>query len=139
MLHNQNFEIRQREREEIVILDLHVKLVMGSGDIALSDFVENLLGQGNRRLILNLEQVAEIDTAGSGVLLLLAQRYRTEGGRMVLYHVDRVHAEIYEIARLEAVMEIYRDEIDAVNGFFPDRTPPHYDILEYVECQKKSK
>jgi anti-sigma B factor antagonist len=136
MLHHHNLEIHQREKEGIVVLDLHGKLEMGRGDIALRDSVENLLGQGNRRLILNLDQVSEIDTAGSGVLLSLAQQYRQDGGKMVLFHVDRVHAKIYEMTRLEAVMEIYPDEIDAVNSFFPGRTPPHYDILDYVESQK---
>jgi len=136
MLHQVKLEIHQREKEGIVILDIHGKLEIGNGDITLRDFVEDLLAQGNRRLILNLEHVSGIDTAGAGVLLLLAQRYREEQGKMVLFHVDRVHAKIYEMTRLEAVMEAYPNEIDAVNSFFPDRTPPHYDILEYVESQR---
>ncbi len=37
MLHHNNLDIHQREREGIAILDLHGKLVMGGGDIALRD------------------------------------------------------------------------------------------------------
>lgn len=139
MLHHSSLEIQQRENQGIAILDLRGKLEMGRGDIVLRDYVENVLGAANHRLIFNLEHVSDIDTAGSGVLLFLAQEYRQNGGKLVLFHVGRVHAQIYELARLETVIEIYRDEIDAINSFFPDRTPSRYDILDYVESQKDPK
>lgn len=133
MLHHNALEIHQRENQGIVILDLRGKLEMGHGDIALREFVEALLTRGSRQLILNMAHVSDIDTAGAGVLLLLAQQYRSDGGRLVLLRVDPAHAKIYEMARLETVIQIYDDEVDAVNSFFPDRATPHYDILEYVE------
>jgi len=135
MFHHADLEIHQREIEGVLILDLSGKLEMGRGDIALRDFVETLLGQGNRKLLLDMAKVLAIDTSGSGVLLILAQEYRAAGGRMGLFHVDRGHAKIYEMARLESVLEVYPDEIDAVNSFFPGRTTAHYDILNYVESQ----
>lgn len=135
MLHHTVLEIHERENEGILILDLRGKVEMNNGDITLRDRVESLLGQGNRQLILDMAQVSAIDTVGSGVLLELAQQYQTAAGKLVLLKVDRVHAEIYEMARLEAVIEIYSVELDAVNSFFPDRAIRHYDILEYVESQ----
>ena len=138
MLHHTDLEIHQRENQGIVILDLRGKLEMGSGDITLREFVESLFAQGNRQLILDLAKVSDIDTAGLGVLLLLAQQYRAGGGRLVLFQVAHAHAKIYEMARLETVIEIYPDEIDAINSFFPDRAPPHYDILQYVEHQSSN-
>jgi len=131
MLHS--LDIHQREDQGVTILDLHGKLDMGHGDITLRDFVCNLLAQGNRQLILDLAHVSEIDTAGSGALLFLAQEYHAAGGKLVLLQVGRVHAEVYEVARLESVMEIYGTQVDAVNSFFPDRAVAHYDILDYVE------
>ncbi len=83
VLHHHHLNIHQREREGIVILDLDGRLVMGGGDIALRDFVQALLDGGNRQLILDLVKVFEIDTAGNGVLLLLAQQYRDAGGKLV--------------------------------------------------------
>ena len=135
MLHHKHLDIHQRENEGIVILDLHGKLIMGGGDIALRDFVQSLLGGGNRKLTLNLAHVSEIDTAGNGVLLFVAQEYGNAGGKVVLFNIAHSHGQIYEMARLETVVEIYRDELDAINSFFPDRKVAHYDILEYVESQ----
>lgn len=134
MLHH-NFDIHQREKEGIVILDLHGNLIMGGGDIALRDFVQSLLDGGNRQLSLNLAQVSQIDTSGNGVLLFIAQEYGNAGGKLVLFNIDHSHGKVYEMARLEAVVEIYRDELDAINSFFPDRKVAHYDILDYVESQ----
>jgi len=102
----------------------------------LRDFVQSLLDGGNRKLTLNLAQVSEIDTSGNGVLLFLAQEYHNAGGKLVLFNIAHSHGKIYEMARLETAIEIYRDELDAVNSFFPDRKTPHYDILDYVESQQ---
>jgi len=133
MLHHKHLDIQQREREGIAILDLHGKLVMGGGDITLRDCVQSLFDPGNRQLILDLAKTHEIDTAGMGVLLLLAEQYRNSGGKLVLFNVAHTHGKVYELARLETAIEIYRDELDAVNSFFPDRKVIRYDILEYVE------
>jgi anti-anti-sigma factor len=136
MLHHTGLGIHQRETEGIVIIDLDGKLVMGRGETALSDFIGKLFDTGNRQLILNLAAISEIDTSGTGSLLILSQEYLNAGGKMVLYNIAHAHGKIYEMARLESAIEIYRDELDAVNSFFPDRKTPRYDILEYVEEQK---
>jgi anti-sigma B factor antagonist len=133
MLHHDKLEIHQRENEGIVILDLHGKLVMGGADIALRDCVQSLFDPGNRQLILDLAKISEIDTSGMGVLLLLAEQYRDAGGKLVLFNIAHAHGEIYEMARIETAIEIYRDELGAINSFFPDRKVTHYDILDYVE------
>jgi anti-sigma B factor antagonist len=133
MLHHNKLDIQQREKEGIVILDLDGHLVLGGGDIALRDCVQSLFDPGNRQLILDLAKISEIDTSGMGVLLLLAEQYRSVGGKLVLFNVAHAHGKVYEMARLETAVEIYRDELDAINSFFPDRKVTRYDILEYVE------
>jgi anti-sigma B factor antagonist len=135
MLHHNQLDIQRTENEGITILTLHGKLDMGSGEIALRDFVHSLLDGGNGKLMLNLAAVSDIDGSAIGMLLLLSEEYSKAGGKLVLFNVPRAHGKVYEMARLEAVIEIYRDELDATNSFFPDRKPPRYDILEYVESQ----
>jgi anti-sigma B factor antagonist len=133
MFDHDRLKIHQRENEGIVILDLNGHLVLGSGDNALRESVQSLFDAGNRQLALNLAGVSNIDTVGGGALLLLAQEYVASGGRLVLFQLAHTHGEIYEKARLEAALEIYGTELDAVNSFFPDRAVQHYDILDYIE------
>jgi anti-sigma B factor antagonist len=134
MLHDK-LDIQQRERDGIVILDLKGPLAMGDSDISFRNAVQPLFDSGNRKLILNLADVSTIDTSGMEALLFLSGEYNKAGGKLALFNVNISHGKVYEMARLETVIEIYRDELDAVNSFFPGRTPPHYDILEYVESQ----
>jgi len=126
-------ETHQREREGVVILDLKGHLVLGRGDIALREAVESLFNQGNRKLILNFAEVADIDTSGAATILALAQLYHAAGGKLVLFQLAHPQEELYEKARLEAILEIYELELDAVNSFFPDRRVSHYDILDYID------
>jgi anti-sigma B factor antagonist len=42
-----------------------------------------------------------------------------------------------DILKLNAVFETYKDELDAVNSFFPDRKIQRYDILDFVEEQER--
>ncbi len=136
MLHHNHLEIQQREKEGIVILDLEGKLILGACESALTERVHALFNGGNRRLILNLAAISEIDTTGMGVLLTEAEEYVKAGGKMVLYNIAHAHGQIYEMARLESAIEIYRDELDAINSFFPDRKTARYDILTYLENQQ---
>ncbi|MGA2211990.1 MAG: STAS domain-containing protein [Bryobacteraceae bacterium] len=133
MFHHDHLGIHQRENEGIVILDLKGNLVLGGGEIPLRESVQALFDGGNRQLVLDLAGVSTIDTSGAGVLMSLAEQYRTAGGKLVLLQVAHVHEELYERARLEANLEIYELEQDAVNSFFPDRIVKHYDILDYIE------
>jgi anti-sigma B factor antagonist len=133
MFDHNNIEIHEREREGIVLLDLKGHLVLGAGDTTLREAVQSLFDGGNRKLILNLGDVSNIDTVGAGALLYLAEEYRAAGGKLVLFELVHPHGELYEMARLEATIEIYSEELAAVNSFFPERAVAHYDILDYIE------
>jgi anti-sigma B factor antagonist len=137
MFEHDKLEIHPREREGITILDLEGHLVMGEADAALRTAVQALFAHGNRKLILNMAEVSRIDTSGTGALLFLSQEYREAGGRLVLFRLGHTHGELYEMARLEAALEIYGEEIDAVNSFFPERAIQHYDILDFIERREE--
>jgi anti-sigma B factor antagonist len=133
LFEHDNLDVHQREQEGVVILDLHGHLVLGCGDVVLREAVETLFKQGNRKLILNLGQVANIDISGAGTILALAEQYQAAGGKVVLLQLAHPHEELYEKARLQAILEIYALELDAVNSFFPDRAVAHYDILDFLD------
>jgi anti-sigma B factor antagonist len=139
MFDHDKLEMHQRENEGIVVLDLKGHLVLGAGDNSLRDTVQSLFDGGNRKLVLNLAHLSNIDSAGAAVLYALAQQYGAAGGKLVLVQLVHVHAELSEMARLEATIEFYQLELDAVNSFFPERVIRHYDILDYVEHRNDPK
>jgi hypothetical protein len=45
------------------------------------------------------------------------------------------HIGLLTEARLETVFEVFRDEHDAIDSFFPDRAVNRFDVLEFVEAE----
>jgi anti-sigma B factor antagonist len=126
-------EIQQREKEGITILDLKGKIVLGPEDLSLRERLLSLLADGIRNVILNLKEVKRIDTAVVGTIVLCTEKFRAAGGRLVLANLNPAQAGLASILKLDSELDIYPDELDAVNSFFPDRAVRHYDILEVVE------
>jgi anti-sigma B factor antagonist len=40
------------------------------------------------------------------------------------------------LTKLTTVFQIYNEEQEAINSFFPDREIKHFDILSFVQQQK---
>jgi anti-sigma B factor antagonist len=78
----------------------------------------------------------EVDTTGLGTLLFALAKLRKAGGNLAIFNVKLSHIELLTEARLEAVFEVFQDEQDAINSFFPNREVKRYDILEFVESKK---
>lgn len=132
-------EIEERRREGIIVLDLKGKLVLGPGDLALRQRALSLLESGHRNLILNLRAVTDIDTTGLGTLAFFVTKFHEAGGRLVLRSLKDSLTRLSEVFKLSTTFEIYPDELDAVNSFFPERAVAHYDILAFVEQQGQAK
>ena len=123
--------IHERERDGIVILDVKGRLALGPDDSDLRQHLQTLLEAGKKNVITNLHQVSSIDPAAIGLLTEFAEQFHNAGGRLVLLNPARDLAG--EPLDLDTTFPTYTDEQDAVNGFFPDRKVPHYDVLEFVE------
>ena len=128
-----HLEIQQREKEGITILDLKGKIVLGPEDLSLRERLLSLLDKGIRNVVLDLKGVTHIDSAGVGTLVLCTEKFRAADGRLVLVDLSAEQASAANILKLDSELDIYPDELGAVNSFFPDRVVPHYDILQLVE------
>jgi anti-sigma B factor antagonist len=128
-----HLEIQKREKEGITILELKGNIILGPEDLSLRERLLSLLANGIRNVILNLKEVTHIDTAGVGTLVFCTEKFRAAGGRLVLVNLSPAQASVANILKLDSELDIYPDELDAVNSFFPDRVVPHYDILQLAE------
>ena len=128
-------EIQQREREGITILDLKGRITVGDEAGTLRDKMRELAGAGVRDVILNLEGVDYIDSTGLGALVVCFTSMRKLGGKLKLENLNRRNIELLLFTKLTTVFELFNDEQDAVNSFFPDRAVKHFDILSFVKEQ----
>jgi anti-sigma B factor antagonist len=131
------FEIHQRENEGVTILDLSGRLTVGMEAGALRDKITELTAAGVRNLVLNLARVDYIDSTGLGALVMCATGMRKAGGNMKLLNLNRRNIELLVMTKLATVFEIFNDEQDAVNSYYPGRKIKTFDILEFVQKMKK--
>lgn len=131
-------DITQREREGITILDFKGRLKAGNEATAFRDKISDLIQAGTHNLVVNLEGVDYIDSTGLGALVMSATSMRKNGGHMKLLNLNRRNIELLVMTKLATVFEIFNDEQDAVNSYFPDRKIKTFDILDFVQQQKKN-
>jgi anti-sigma B factor antagonist len=130
-------EIQQREREGIIILKLDGRITMGPEAGALRERVAELNAAGTRNLVLDMAGVNYVDSTGLGALVMCATSLRKNGGNVKLLNLNRRNIELLVMTKLATVFEIFTDEQDAVNSYYPDRKIKTFDILNFVEQMKK--
>jgi anti-sigma B factor antagonist len=129
-------EIVGREQEGIEILDLKGRLTFGEEDLQLRERLERLVREKKTKVVMNVDNLHQIDTTGIGTLLFARDTLRASAGGLALARLKRAHIEAIMKAKLEVVFEIYEDDQDAVNSFFPGREVAHYDVLRFVRTQE---
>lgn len=128
-------EIQQREREGIALLDLTGRITVGEEATMLRGRLRELAAAGPRNVILNLAGVDYIDSTGLGVMVVGFTALRRAGGKLKLENLNRRTVELLLLTKLTTVFEVFNDETDAVNSFFPDRQIKRFDILRFVKEQ----
>jgi anti-sigma B factor antagonist len=110
-------QIDERAAGEVMILDLKGKMTLGEGDELLKDKINSLVLQGRRKLILNLEGVPYIDSAGLGEIVRTYTTVSRQGGSMKLLNLTKRITDLLSITKLLTVFETYDSEADAVRSF----------------------
>ena len=105
---------------------------MGDEAAHFREVVIPLVSEDGARTILNMQEVAYIDSTGLGALVFCASIARKASGSIRLVGMNFRNLELLVTTKLETIFENYIDEQDAVNSFFPDRTVKKFDILEFV-------
>ena len=130
-------DIGKREREGVAILDLDGRITVGPEATALRENVAALAGSGVTNVVLNLGSVDYIDSTGLGALVMSATTLRKHGGNVKLLNLNRRNIELLVMTKLATVFEIFTDEQDAVNSYYPDRKIKTFDILSFVQQMKQ--
>ena len=129
-----SFEITEREREGVVILTLKGRLTVGEAT-PVRDKVSQVLASGRRNVILDLSAVDYIDSTGLGSLVICFTSVKKAGGALKLLNLNKRNIELLLLTKLHTIFEVFAEEEDAVNSFFPDRVITRFDILSFVQQQ----
>ena len=114
-------QIEQRSAGEVIVLDLKGKMTLGEGDELLKDKINSLLQQGHKKVVLNLEDVPYIDSAGLGEIVRTYTTISRQGGSLKLLNLTKRITDLLSITKLLTVFETYENEADAVRSFSSER------------------
>jgi anti-sigma B factor antagonist len=130
--------IEKREREGIAILDLKGRIVMGEEVTTFRDAIRSMAEQPGQKVIVNMQGVDYIDSTGLGAIVMGSTSVRNQGGAVKLLNLNKRNIELLVATKLATIFEIFDNEQDAVNSFFPGREIKGFDILEFVKTQKRN-
>ncbi|MCZ2150035.1 MAG: STAS domain-containing protein [Bryobacterales bacterium] len=133
-----DLEIRQREKDGVVLLDLKGRLVVGEAQGQLREKISELFAAGHKNVVLNLAGVDYIDSTGLGTMVICYTSAKKAGGMVKLLNLSRRNVELLVLTKLATVFEVFNDEQAAVNSFYPNREIKRFDILTFLQQQEKS-
>jgi len=110
-------QIDERVVGDVTILDLRGKMTLGEGDELLREKVSSLVSQGKKKLILNLDGVPYIDSAGLGEIVRTYTTVSRQGGKLKLLNLTKRIEDLLSITKLLTVFEVYKDEPEALQSY----------------------
>ena len=106
-----------RQVNGVTIVDISGQIVFGEESAAMRILVCDLLGEGHRKILLNLADVDYIDSTGVGHLFsAVASVRKMKGDLKLLKLTNKVHA-VLQITNLHTIIDIVDDEAVAVQSF----------------------
>ena len=110
-------EIVERQTGAVMILDLKGELVIGDGDELLKDKINSMIQQGHTNLLLNLEGVPYVDSAGLGQMVSTLNTVRRQGGALKLLNLTKRIEDLLSITKLLTVFDAFDNEQEALDSF----------------------
>jgi anti-sigma B factor antagonist len=106
-----------RQIDGVTILDLSGRITLGEGSVVLRDTIRELLGKGQKNILLNLGEVTYIDSSGIGELVSAFTTVRNQSGDLKLLNLTKKVHDLLQITKLYTVFDIKDDEVQAIKSF----------------------
>ena len=112
-----SFKIQVRESAHVTVVDIRGRIVLGNETGALRAEIRKLVEQGKKKIVLNLEGVDYLDSAGVGELVGSYTTAKNAGGEIKLANLTPKVHDILHVTKLYTVFDIKDDEFTAVKSF----------------------
>jgi anti-sigma B factor antagonist len=92
-------------------------MTLGEGDELLKDKINSLLAAGKKKLLLNLESVPYIDSAGLGEVVRTYTTVSRQGGSLKLLNLTKRIEDLLSITKLLTVFDTFDSEAEAIKSY----------------------
>lgn len=110
-----NLNIRQVG--DVTVVDVAGRITLGEGSSALRDTLKEIVGKGQKNILLNLGEVSYIDSSGIGELVSGFTTVTNAGGKLKLLNLNKRVKDLLQITKLYTVFDVHEDEAHAIRSF----------------------
>jgi len=109
--------IASRGVDGVTVLDLSGRITLGEGSVQLRDAIRELIGKGQKNILLNLGDVNYIDSSGLGELVSAYTTAKNQGAGLKLLNLTKKVKDVLQLTKLYTVFDIYDDEAGAIASY----------------------
>ena len=108
--------ISTRDVGDVLAIDIAGKLDTNTSDAALDELLMHLR-KSPERVLINLEPLDFVSSAGLRVILRAAKRIRGYSGRLKVAGANGPVKEVLEISGFDSLLDLYEGERQAIESF----------------------
>ncbi len=110
-------DIEVRNQEAVKVIKLRGRLGLGESVDRLRETMEDLVGAGDTRLVLDIGELATVDSSGIGLLSRFLTSTKQQGGSVKLVSPSKFVVQTLKLVGLLNLFEVFNDSEAAVASF----------------------
>jgi anti-sigma B factor antagonist len=114
---NVALKMTNRDVNDVSVVALDGRIVLGEESNALREKLKSLIAEGKKKIVLNMDNIKYIDSAGLGTLVAAHCSAKTKGASLRLCHLGSKFQEVLQITKLLTIFEVRDTEAAAVASF----------------------
>jgi anti-sigma B factor antagonist len=114
---NVALKMTNRDVNDVSVVALDGRIVLGEESNALREKLKSLIAEGKKKIVLNMDNIKYIDSAGLGTLVAAHCSAKTKGASLRLCHLGSKFQEVLQITKLLTIFEVCDTEAAAVASF----------------------
>jgi anti-sigma B factor antagonist len=110
-------DIIGRKRSDVQMIELRGKLCLGQPVDELRQSIDESMGNGDTRFVLNLADVPTIDSSGIGLLVRTLASTKQRGGNLKLVQPSSFAVKTLRLVGVLNLFEVFDDDETAIASF----------------------
>ncbi len=113
-------KMTNREVDGVSVVALEGRIVLGEESNALRERIKSLLAANQKKIVLNMDNVTYIDSAGRaglGTLVAAHTSAKSQKAGLKLSNLGSKFQEVLQVTKLLTVFDVYDSEAAAIGSF----------------------
>ena len=110
-------KLNTRRVDDVSVVDVAGRITLGEGSSGLRETLREMVGKGQKKILLNLGEVSYIDSSGIGELISGFVTVTNNGGQLKLLNLTKRVEGLLQITKLYTVFDVHETEVSAIRSF----------------------